>query len=125
MSSSPLAPLVSVSGYTGKVLRIGCAHDPFKKSKKILSSMTTDGNDENEEEEEEDIFLNAAEADRKTVVEGAPREGEEGEKTDKNGGGDGTLNKGDEAANNAAAAKKNDNDDDDEDEDEDEDEEQE
>ena len=34
MSSSPLAPLVSVSGYSGKVLRIGCAHDPFKKSKK-------------------------------------------------------------------------------------------
>ena len=123
MSSSPLAPLVSVSGYSGKVLRIGCAHDPFKKSKKILSSMTTDGNDENEEEEE-DIFLNAAEADRKTVVEGAPREEEEGEKTDKSGGGNGTLNKGDEAANNATA-KKNDNDDDDEDEDEDEDEEQE
>ena len=49
MSSSPLAPLVSVSGYSGKVLRIGCAHDPFKKSKKILS-MTTDGNDEEDEE---------------------------------------------------------------------------
>jgi hypothetical protein len=114
--------LVSVSGYTGKVLRIGCS---------TLTTTTKQQNEENEEgkkafteddileeEKEEDIFLNAAEADRKTTLNlnsdpsrgGGGGGGEQGgEKT--------TTTKGDDAQKNE--------DDEDEDEDDDEDEQEE
>ena len=84
-SSSTIAPLVSVSGYTGKVLRIGRAFNPFKQRRKKKKTKTTmgrteDDDDENddeddddqggmatdsEEDDDDDLFLNAAEADRK------------------------------------------------------------
>ena len=82
-SSSTIAPLVSVSGYTGKVLRIGRAFNPFKQRRKKKKTKTTmgrteDDDDENDDEDDDqggmatdseddddDLFLNAAEADRK------------------------------------------------------------
>ena len=115
--------LVSVSGYTGKVLRIGCST--------LTTTTIKQQNEENEEgkkkafaeddileeEKEEDIFLNAAEADRKTTLNlnsdpsrGGGGGGEQGgEKT--------TTTKGDDAQKNE--------DDEDEDEDDDEDEQEE
>ena len=112
--------LVSVSGYTGKVLRIGCS---------TLTTTTKQQNEENEEgkkafaeddileeEKEEDIFLNAAEADRKTTLNlnsDPSRGGGGGEQ----GGEKTTTTKGDDAQKNE--------DDEDEDEDDDEDEQEE
>ncbi|CAL6396520.1 unnamed protein product [Bathycoccus prasinos] len=71
--------LVAVSGYTGKVLRIGCSTlTTTKKQKEEEEEEEEEGkknkvafvDDEDilEEEKEEDIFLNAAEADRKTTL---------------------------------------------------------
>ena len=112
--------LVSVSGYTGKVLRIGCS---------TLTTTTKQQNEENEEgkkafteddileeEKEEDIFLNAAEADRKTTLNlnsDPSRGGGGGEQ----GGDKTTTTKGDDAQKNEE--------DEDEDEDDDEDEQEE
>ena len=112
--------LVSVSGYTGKVLRIGCS---------TLTTTTKQQNEENEEgkkafaeddileeEKEEDIFLNAAEADRKTTLNlnsDPSRGGGGGEQ----GGEKTTTTKGDDAQKNEE--------DEDEDEDDDEDEQEE
>jgi len=89
-SSSTIAPLVSVSGYTGKVLRIGLAFNPFKQRKKKKTMGRTEDEDENDDDddedqggmatdsEEDDQFLNAAEADRKR---------DDAETTRKGGGG--------------------------------------
>ncbi|CAL6403970.1 unnamed protein product [Bathycoccus prasinos] len=70
--------LVAVSGYTGKVLRIGCSTLTTTKKQKEEEEEEEEGkknkvafvDDEDilEEEKEEDIFLNAAEADRKTTL---------------------------------------------------------
>jgi len=64
--------LVSVSGYTGKVLRIGCSTLTTTKQKKeedeVQGKKAFVEEDILEEEKEEDIFLNAAEADRKTTT---------------------------------------------------------
>jgi hypothetical protein len=64
--------LVSVSGYTGKVLRIGCSTLTTTKQKKkkdeVQGKKAFVEEDILEEENEEDIFLNAAEADRKTTT---------------------------------------------------------
>ena len=62
-SSSTIAPLVSVSGYTGKVLRIGRAFNPFKKKKMMCEEGGEDDDDEEEEEEEEDEEEEAEEDD--------------------------------------------------------------
>ena len=114
--------LVSVSGYTGKVLRIGCST--------LTTTTIKQQNEENEEgkkkafaeddileeEKEEDIFLNAAEADRKTTLNlnsDPSRGGGGGEQ----GGEKTTTTKGDDAQKNE--------DDEDEDEDDDEDEQEE
>ena len=114
--------LVSVSGYTGKVLRIGCST--------LTTTTIKQQNEENEEgkkkafaeddileeEKEEDIFLNAAEADRKTTLNlnsDPSRGGGGGEQ----GGDKTTTTKGDDAQKNE--------DDEDEDEDDDEDEQEE
>ena len=114
--------LVSVSGYTGKVLRIGCST--------LTTTTIKQQNEENEEgkkkafaeddileeEKEEDIFLNAAEADRKTSLNlnsDPSRGGGGGEQ----GGDKTTTTKGDDAQKNE--------DDEDEDEDDDEDEQEE
>ena len=95
-SSSTIAPLVSVSGYTGKVLRIGRAFNPFKRKKKKKTKTMMGRTEEEEEEdddddddddddqgmatdsEDDDLFLNAAEADRKR---------DDAETTRKGGGG--------------------------------------
>ena len=90
-SSSTIAPLVSVSGYTGKVLRIGLAFNPFKQRKKKKTTMgrTEDEDDDDDDDDEDqggmatdseddDLFLNAAEADRKR---------DDAETTRKGGGG--------------------------------------
>ena len=90
-SSSTIAPLVSVSGYTGKVLRIGLAFNPFKQRKKKKTTMgrTEDDDDDDDDDDEDqggmatdseddDLFLNAAEADRKR---------DDAETTRKGGGG--------------------------------------
>ena len=64
--------LVSVSGYTGKVLRIGCSTLTTTKQKKeedeVQGKKAFVEEEILEEEKEEDIFLNAAEADRKTTT---------------------------------------------------------
>ena len=69
--------LVAVSGYTGKVLRIGCSTLTTTKKQKEEEEEEegkknkvafVDDEDILEEEKEEDIFLNAAEADRKTTL---------------------------------------------------------
>ena len=64
--------LVSVSGYTGKVLRIGCSTLTTTKQKKeedeVQGKKAFVEEEILEEEKEEDIFLNAAEADRKTTL---------------------------------------------------------
>ena len=114
--------LVSVSGYTGKVLRIGCS---------TLTTTTKQQNEENEEgkkafaeddileeEKEEDIFLNAAEADRKTTLNlnSDPSRGGRGGGGEQ-GGDKTTTTKGDDAQKNEE--------DEDEDEDDDEDEQEE
>ena len=113
--------LVSVSGYTGKVLRIGCS---------TLTTTTKQQNEENEEgkkafaeddileeEKEEDIFLNAAEADRKTTLNLNSDPSRGGGGGGEQGGDKTTTTKGDDAQKNE--------DDEDEDEDDDEDEQEE
>jgi hypothetical protein len=113
--------LVSVSGYTGKVLRIGCS---------TLTTTTKQQNEENEEgkkafaeddileeEKEEDIFLNAAEADRKTTLNLNSDPSRGGGGGGEQGGDKTTTTKGDDAQKNEE--------DEDEDEDDDEDEQEE
>ena len=53
-SSSTIAPLVSVSGYTGKVLRIGRAFNPFKRKKKKKTKRMMGRTEEEEDDDDED-----------------------------------------------------------------------
>jgi len=114
--------LVAVSGYTGKVLRIGCSTlTTTKKQKEEEEEEEEEGkknkvafvDDEDilEEEKEEDIFLNAAEADRKTTL---------NLNSDPSRGGGGGEQGGDKTTTKANDDSQRKNEDNDEDEDEDE-----